>query len=339
MFESARVKLTLFYLATILVISLMLTFGIRALADRAFDNSSIVQRARLQEILHRQEGLPFPDHPYDNLQTQIQSIVHHQLTDYVIEVNIVALVFGGAASYWFAGRTLRPIEEAHAAQARFASDASHELRTPLTVMKTENEVFLRQKDISEADARKQIKSNLEEIQRLEQLAANLLSIANYEEGERLKLSNIKATDISKLTMEQIKQAHPKDFSRIKVDVSDIKIYGHKESLAQILNIFLDNAIKYSPNNKTIYLVGNKNEEHYKFAVEDSGPGIDSDDMPMIFDRLFRADRNRSGASGHGLGLSLAKEIAKVNGAGLGVSNVPSGGARFTLTIQLPEDLG
>jgi len=337
MFKSARVKLTLFYLASIFAMSLILTISIRTLAQSAFDNSASDQRARLQNILRQQEGLPFAPHPYNRLESQIQDIVHQKLTDYVIEINIAALVLGGVASYWFAGRTLKPIQEAHAAQARFASDASHELKTPLAVMKTENEVFLRQSKISETDARKQIKSNLEEIQRLEQLATNLLSIANYEQGERLKLSSIKAQDVSKLVVEQVKKMHPGDVKRVQLDIKDAKIYGHKDSLAQILTIFIDNAIKYSPASEKVALSGRVKDGIYHFKVEDRGPGIDSEDMPQVFDRLFRADKNRSNTvPGHGLGLSVAKEIAKANEAGLRVSNRPGGGACFTLIVQIPE---
>lgn len=337
MFKSARVKLTLFYLAAILVLSLVLTIGVRSLAQRAFDNSDQYQRGGMQSIFRRLDGLPFPEHPLNSLQEKQEDLVHRELTGYVIDINLIALVFGGIASYWFAGRTLRPIEEAHAAQARFASDASHELRTPLAVMKTENEVFLRQPNISDADARTQIKSNLEEIQRLEQLATDLLSLANYEEGERLVMSKIKASNVSKLSMGQLKKLHPKSVKRIKVDIKDADIYGHKESLSQILTIFLDNAIKYSPAKEPINLIGQLDDDTYKFMVEDNGPGVDSYDMPRIFERLSRGDKNRSKTiPGHGLGLSLAKEIGKANDAGLSVSNRSSGGARFTLTVQLPH---
>lgn len=337
MFKSARVKLTLFYLAAIVIISLFLTIGVRSLAQRAFDNSSADQQGGFQELIRREIGLPIPNRPYNSLREQEDAKVHHQLNEYVIEINILALVVGGIASYWYAGRALRPIEEAHEAQARFASDASHELRTPLTVMKTENEVFLRQPKISEKDARNQIESNLEEIQRLENLASNLLALANYEQGERLELGIIKASSVSKLATSQIKKLHKKDIKRLVVDIEDMKIYGHAESLAQVITIFVDNAIKYGPSDKPINIIGLNDGDAYRFMVEDSGPGVDPEDMPLIFERLFRGDKNRSRTvPGHGLGLALAMEIAKANGAGLSVSNRSPRGARFTLTVQLHQ---
>lgn len=336
MFKSARIKLTFFYLAIVVFLSLILTLGTRALAQRAFDNSTSMQQGGIRNIIRREVGLPLSDSGFDSLRDQQDAVIRNQLNEYVVYINIVAIILGGIGSYWYAGRALKPIEEAHEAQARFASDASHELRTPLTVMKTENEVFLRQHQFSENDARDQISSNLEEIQHLEQLTANLLSLANYENGERLELVTIKAGSVSKLAIEQIGKLHIGAAKRIKVDLADSKIYGHRVSLAQAITIFLDNAIKYSPADKPIKLIGLVDDQFYKFMVEDGGPGIKIEDMPQIFDRLYRGDKTRSKTvEGNGLGLSLAKEIAKANEAGLSVANMADGGARFTLTVKLP----
>ncbi len=335
MFESARIKLTFFYLAAIVVLSLILTLGTRTLAQKAFDNTNAMQQGGIRNLIRREVGLPIPNGGFDDLHSKQDALINHQLNEYVIYINVVAIVLGGIGSYWFAGRTLKPIEEAHEAQARFASDASHELRTPLAVMQTENEVFLRQRDFSEKEAREQIHSNLEEIQHLEQLTTNLLSLANYEKGDRLALASTKSGAVASKAIEQLTKLYPDSKKRVQIEVRPAKIYAHKDSLAQALTIFMDNAIKYSPANKPIKLIGIVDDKTYKFMVEDQGPGIDVVDMPQIFERLYRGDKNRSkSVPGHGLGLSLAKEIAKANEAGLTVANLSEGGARFTLTVQL-----
>ncbi len=334
MFKSARIKLTFFYTVAIVILCLVLTLGTRALAQKVFDNTAAMQQGGVRNLVRREIGLPISTNGFNDLHQKQDDLITHQLNEYIIYINVVAIILGGIGSYWFAGRTLKPIEEAHEAQARFASDASHELRTPLTVMKTENEVFLRQKQFTDAEARQQINSNLEEIQHLEQLTANLLSMANYEKGERLELKNIKTSAVSKLAMSQITKMNPKSVKRIDVEVQDTKIYGHSDSLAQALTLFLDNAIKYSPERKRIKLIGKADEHFYKFIIEDKGPGIKVEDMAQIFDRLYRGDINRSKTvQGHGLGLSLAKEIANANQAGLSVENMSEGGARFTITIK------
>src|SRR5262245_15769673 len=142
MFHSARLKLTAFYLAIILVFSLALTFGIRAMALREYDRSN---RAQLGEVYSLQKNffdssietfvLPPAHNTFEDLQQNQNDLVRKHLNQDIVIFNICALVLGGALSYWYAGRTLRPIKEAHDAQKRFASDASHELRTPLANMK------------------------------------------------------------------------------------------------------------------------------------------------------------------------------------------------------------
>ncbi len=334
MFHSARLKLTLFYLAAILALSLTLSFGIRSLAQREFQQSNTAQREAYRGIV----GLFFCFQPtnvdFEDFQQIQEAIVRQRLNNYVVYINVIAFMVGGLASYWFAGRTLRPIEEAHDAQKRFASDASHELRTPLANIKIENEVFLRQKDFNKPEARKLIESNLEEVQRLESLSSSLLALTQYENAnlgfERLPVRGL---------VDKVLQQHDKALTykhlTAKNATNQATIQGHEESLVQMLSIILDNAIKYSPPKSTITINGKKSGNTYVFAVSDQGSGIDPVDLPFIFDKLYRGDKARSSTvPGYGLGLSLAKHIAKANKATIGAVNSPKGGAVFTITISL-----
>lgn len=334
MFKSARVKLTLFYLAAILIISLMLTFGSRWLAGRAILNNSETQQPALRAFIRREVGLPLDSNSLNRFVNTQRNSVDRQLDVYVIEINLVVFVVGGFASWWFAGRALRPLEEAHLAQTRFAADASHELKTPLTAMRTENEVFLRLPQFSHEEAKDQLKSNLEEVNRLESLVNNLLLLSSYGYNVKPKKSKIEASEVIEETLIRFKKQYPTAESRIKVRVKSKPVKVNRDSISQILLILLDNAIKYSPANSNVELIGRKHDNHYQFIVEDHGPGIKENDMPYIFDRLYRGDKARAQTvPGHGLGLSLAREIAKVNGAGLRVANVYKGGARFTVSVE------
>ncbi|HUD06410.1 MAG TPA: HAMP domain-containing sensor histidine kinase [Candidatus Saccharimonadales bacterium] len=305
------------------------------MADRAFDSSNLANRPRLRALILRQVGLVAPSQKdINSLENQEEQSLRTRLNLDVIYLNLIAVVAGGVASYWFAGRTLRPIEEAHESQSRFASDASHELRTPLTAMRTENEVFLRQKNFSEAEARDQIVSNLEEIQRLEQLSNNLLALSKFDGDDEIKLSKISSTKVVNLAKQQVDKNNPKNSKRLEVKVEDSTIHANADNLAQIISIFVDNALKYSPKDKPVILSGNSKDDYYEFHVDDQGPGISKTDMPHIFERLYRGDKTRSRTTpGHGLGLSLAKEIAQANQAGIRVANLPGGGARFTLSVS------
>src|SRR5665213_2904568 len=165
LFRSARLKLTGFYLLVLIVFSLVLTLSLRSLAGRAFDRAGAGDRGMVQRIFNDYYSVPIDPNNFNTFQSNQNANVHHDLDKDVIIINAIAIVVGGIVSYWYAVRTLRPIEEAHETQARFAADASHELRTPLAALRVENEVFLHQKNSKLSEARDLIKSNLEEVQR------------------------------------------------------------------------------------------------------------------------------------------------------------------------------
>lgn len=333
-FESARFKLTLFYLAIILLLSLTLSIGTRWLAQREYEHSNVLQRGAFRGVITRIYGLPSPPPNNDDVfdfQHQQEQAVRTRLNEYVAAINIGALVIGGLISYWYAGRTLRPIEEAHEAQKRFASDASHELRTPLTAIKAENEVFLRQKDFSKDEARELIQSNLEEVDRLERLATNLLSLTQYE-STRLELEHVDPKQIVSEAVAITQRVHAA--VEIKTKIAAGHVLGHQESLVHLLGILLDNACKYGQG-AVVEVTGQKQGNGYALRVRDHGPGIAEEDMPRIFDRLYRGDRARSNkVAGHGLGLALARQIARANGAAITVENHAKGGAVFSVLLEV-----
>lgn len=333
MFESARLKLTFFYLAIILLLSITLSFGTRWLAQREFERSNAAQRGQLRGLFMQGPDLFAPSlDEIRGVQQTHEAEVQQKLNEYVLFINLGALVFGSIASYWFASRTLRPLEEAHEAQKRFTADASHELRTPLTTMRTENEVFLRQKGFNKTEAKELIKSNLEEVQRLEELSSNLLLLTQYE-GAELTTGPLPIIDLIQGTSDALAKTYPQLAKRLKVTLQDSTIEVHKDSTIQLLSIILDNALKYTPASSPIEIQGHLDDGHYQLVIDDQGPGLNPADLPFIFDRLYRGDKARSKVPGYGLGLSLAKEIAKANKATLSADNNEAGGARFIVSFR------
>jgi two-component system sensor histidine kinase CiaH len=339
MFRSARLKLTLFYLAALVVFSLASTNIVRLLAENQYGHSDDVQRGAVKQLFLRGFGIGNPPpnmFKYKSVQDTQTALAKQRLDQELIWINIGALVIGGLLSYWFAGRTLEPIEEAHKAQARFASDASHELRTPLTNMKVENEVFLRQRKFSEQEARELITSNLEEVERLENLSTSLLDLTRYNQTP-LKL---RAMAVGPLVDEAIvrvaKHAKTKKVTITK-QIPDGHIEGHRDSLLQLIGIILDNAIKYGPDSGTVTVKGKSESGRYVVLIMDEGSGIDPADLPHIFDRLYRGDKARSSkVSGYGLGLALAQEIAKANHITITVRNNKGHGACFALNLNVAK---
>lgn len=273
------------------------------------------------------------DQFFSRTQQRQSDRTRQNLTRDFILLDVTLLVIGALVSYWYAGRTLRPIEEIHEQQKRFTADASHELRTPLASMKLENEIFLRQKSFTDTDARELISSNLEEVDRLEKLAVSLLALSNYEEVATTH-EPVVIDGIVEKAVTQIKKSKAARKIKFVTSVESARVDVNKESLIQLIGILLDNAVKYGGNGGRIEVTGEMAGDGYKLTVRDHGPGIAEEDLSYIFDRMYRGDKARSSKiSGHGIGLSLAAQIAKSNDAELGVHNADGGGAAFTLTLS------
>lgn len=330
MFRSATFKLTMWYLAIVMTISLVfsgvlyhiasneLSHGIRHESQRIFTQYPVFQGdPRFQ---------PGPD---------ISSSSHRVLWR-LVGFNIVVFVAAGGASYWLARRTLEPIETAHEQQKRFTADVSHELRTPLTALKMESEVALMNDRASAKELRETLTSNLEEVSKMENLINNILRLTKLE-AEELQQS-FKPVTIKDIFDQAIKQVEPQAKERsitIKQTVSGEKVTGDQESLVQLLVILLDNAIKYSPNNTEVIVASSKQNDIVHLSVEDKGVGIKRKDLEHVFDRFYRSDSSRTNSAkqGHGLGLSIAKMIADLHDGTITLTSQPNKGT--VATVNLP----
>lgn len=334
-FHSARLKLTAFYFAVLLAFCLLLTFGIREFATHEFGLSNDAQRLSAHNLivrLYAPTTRPIDD-DFAAAQDKQVALARDRLNRDIVLIDLTVLVLGAVMSYWFAGWTLKPIEEAHEEQKRFTADASHELRTPLTSLRLENEVFLRQKRFNEADARVQLNSNLEEVSRLETLANSLLALNQYETASLVR-KPVQVRNIVTAATDYTEKVAASKQTRFKVTVADSNVLGDKESLVELLCILLDNAVKYGPEKGTVAITGEAQDGHYLLSVRDEGLGITEEDLPHIFERLYRGDKARSGkVSGYGIGLSLAEKIAAANEVTIEATNHPDGGALFTLRLE------
>lgn len=295
---------------------------------------------RLRQLQTNIQNAPFPvEVPerlnYAALRNAQFEAANQNLAWRLIYANIVILLAGGAGSFFLARRTLRPIEQAHEAQARFVSDASHELKTPLSVMKTELEVGLRDKELSQQDARDLIESSLEEVNKLASLSATLLQLSQFEHTE-LEQEHVSLNDIAS----RIVKKYDKTRERIEFSSAsdDLIIYANKTSIEELVTLLVDNALKYSPETSPVTLTLAKQGKYAAMTITNSGNGISAEDLPHIFERFYRADTSRSRnnkASGHGLGLSLAKRIVELHDGELSVTSAPN--SETTFTVLLPRD--
>ncbi len=257
------------------------------------------------------------------------------LLDELILTNLIVLVGGGLLSYVLARETLKPIERAHEQQKRFVADVSHELRTPLTALRMESEVALIDDSITADDLKKVISSNIEEADKLEALINNLMRLTRLEAGELQQ--QFVSVDLKQLAEDALSQIKPQAAAKnitIQLKVKPVTVKGDKDSLTQMVIIFLDNAVKYSPKNTTITVrtkAGTNNQA--TLEVIDQGQGIKAENLVHIFDRFYRADPSRSGNGGFGLGLSIAKLIADIHNANITITSAPTKGT--TARVDFP----
>src|SRR4030042_2699111 len=172
MFKAAYLKLTFFYVLIAMAISICFSLAIYNISSREIGRGLGPQNGIFREII---------PNDFENLRNQQIQKSNTRLKINLFYYNLVIFVLSMVGSYFLARRTLRPIEEAMESQSRFTADASHELRTPLTAMKAEIEVALRDKKMGLSESKKLLKSNLEEIEKLEKLSSALLTLTRIQE--------------------------------------------------------------------------------------------------------------------------------------------------------------
>lgn len=341
MFEKARIRLTGWYLLIIMVISLSFSIAIYVSVDRELTRIDNLQRVRQERVdtissFLTQNGLSVPPE-VQSLDSETVEEARVRIISILGIINLSILILSGAGGYILAGLTLDPISKMVEDQKEFVGNASHELRTPLTSLKTEIEVALRDKKIDIGEAKKLLKSNLEDVNHMQRLSNYLLELNKYENSD-IKLETGKV-DLSKVMLAAIEKVRPLAIARrikINANLPKVEVSTNESALTELATILIDNAIKYSGKSKRI-VVRTKNGGI--FEVEDFGVGVSEAELPHIFDRFYRVETSRSNekVDGYGLGLSIAKSIVdKMNGKIKVVSVVGKGS---TFSVQLPSAQG
>lgn len=337
MFQSAKIKLTLWYLLIIMLISVIFSLVIYTVINQEYSRIERIQRLRQERVQQPPSTGEFRRlRDMDELHIQEARI---RLSAILVSVNLAILVVSGFAGYFLAGRTLRPIKKMLDEQNRFITDSSHELRTPITSLKSEIEVNLRDKKLNLKQARKVLESNLEEVNNLQYLSDNLIKLTQNQKTDGRNLFE----EVSLLEILVPAQKKVMNFARsksisIENKAKDYIIQGNKQNLTEVIVILLDNAIKYSSKGGKVILKSDNRDGIVFIKVSDQGVGISNEDLPHIFDRFYRADKSRTkiDVSGYGLGLSIAKQIVYQHGGEIKVDSILGKGT--TVTIQLPGNL-
>lgn len=333
MFKSARIKLTFWYLLIIMAVSFCFSAFIYRSVSLEFQRRLNAIETRLEL---RRYGLRPPPGQVEFFIEDLKEARRRVLL-VLIYTNGVIFVISAAAGYFLAGKTLAPIEEALEEQKRFVADASHELRTPLTSMKTEVEVALRNKKLDLRGAKELLKSNLDEVDKMNNFSDYLLTLSRYEGGAHdLPMEDVDLAEVARQAIERNAPQTKEKKIKIESQLNEVVVKGNPQSLVELISILVNNAVKYSPEGREVRVSVRGNKKHVSIEVADQGIGIDKKDIPHVFDRFFRADtaRSKSKADGYGLGLSIAKSIVELHKGTTGVSSKLGKGSTFTVKLPI-----
>lgn len=329
LFDSATMRLTAWYVVILMVISLLFSVVLYHVASDEFNHALGPRRPGETSIFA-------DDVTALNLRQQRIDDSNSRLTGNLVLFNLIVLAGGGVLSYVLARRTLSPIQDAMEAQARFSSDAAHELRTPLAVMQTETEVALRDTKSSKNSYGDALRSNLDEVHRLRTLTDRLLVLSSNHE---IEIGDVQLDDVAGEAMNRsITLAQSKHIA-IDNTVGRVAVRANADSLADIVTILIDNAIKYSPAKSTVTLTSSIQDKYAVVSVADEGMGIAEQDLPHIFGRFYRADTSRSkvNVEGHGLGLSIAKRLVELQHGEITVESTAGKGSTFSIRLPLASE--
>ncbi|OGM11939.1 hypothetical protein A2Z22_01760 [Candidatus Woesebacteria bacterium RBG_16_34_12] len=346
MFKNARIKLTLWYLVIIMLVSgffsLIVYRGFTKELGRGFHFQAMHNPYERRILIQERNGfsriLPFFIYPEELPPEEVAEIITLAKQRFALQlmiVNGIILVLAGTAGYFLAGKTLHPVEVMVDEQKRFVADASHELRTPLTSIKTETEVALRNSKLKTKDLRRLLENNLQEIDKMKYFSDSLLSLSRYEaNGHNLILEEVDLKEAIHQAVERNKAQAKEKKIDIGENLSEVIVKGNPQSLVELFSILINNAIKYSKNGKKVRVKVRVRGKNTEISVSDQGIGIRQEDIPHIFDRFYRADssRNKSKTDGYGLGLAIAKSIVDLHKGEIKVESKLGKGSKFTVIL-------
>ncbi|UCD41181.1 MAG: HAMP domain-containing histidine kinase, partial [Chloroflexota bacterium] len=234
-------------------------------------------------------------------------------------------------------QTLHRLENLFNTQRRFLADVGHELRTPLTVINGNVDLMQRIGSFDEES----LASIKNEVDRLTRMVGDLLLLAQAESG-KLPL-DIHLVELDTLLLEVLSEmsvlAREKLLLRLG-EIDQVLVCGDQDRLKQVLVNLVGNAINYTPSGGVVTLGLGKVDDQARLTIQDTGPGIPSEDLPHVFERFYRGEKSRTRSrdgKGFGLGLSIAYWIIRNHGGSIEVESTMGEGSTFSVLLPLAKD--
>lgn len=243
---------------------------------------------------------------------------------------LMMLILMRVLSRFLIDKALQPVERTMKSQKDFIAAASHELKAPLAVIQANTEAM-------ESSSKQKIV--LDECSRMNGLIKAMLSLASSDAGN-WKM-DIRETNVDMLlieTWEAFSETARKKNIRLNLDIEESypTIPCDKERVSQVLGIFLDNAISYSPSGTAVQIGAKVQGKKLVFYVIDHGPGIPDSEKEKVFERFYSGDPSRTEKGHYGLGLSIAQEIVKLHYGKIELKDTLGGGCTFEINLPIEK---
>ncbi|MGH2557027.1 MAG: sensor histidine kinase [Actinomycetota bacterium] len=224
-------------------------------------------------------------------------------------------------------RMIGTLQEAFASQRRFLSDASHELGAPLTVARGRLELHVRK--LRDPRDKHSLTLAFDELDRAGRIVDELLLLARLDEGLRLVREPVEVELIVREALLRAMLLEPRD---VKVAVEPGQfVIADQDRLLQVVTNLMTNAVRHTDSDVGIAVSTCAKGDAVVLEVADNGPGIPPDELPHIFDRLYRGSAAKRGSSGAGLGLAIVAALVGAMGGNIDVSSGMDG-TRFVISL-------
>lgn len=255
-------------------------------------------------------------------------------------VGAVTLAVFFVISLFFSRWALKPVEEAWEQQQRFVADASHELKTPLTVILANAAILRAHPDERIGGHIQWIESTQTEAKRMQGLVNDMLDLARLD-ADKQAGESWAALDFSDIAEGEALQFESVAFERgvtLECQVEPgVMVAGNATRLQRMARTLIDNACKYADAGGTVSVSLARAPRTARLTVSNTGTAIDAADLPHVFDRFYRADKSRARETGgFGLGLAIAREIAREHKGDITVESSAEAGTSFTVTLPLAK---
>ena len=215
----------------------------------------------------------------------------------------------------------------------FISIASHELKTPITSLKASLQLLDRMKAKPSPMLPRFLDQATRSMEKISNLIDELLNVNSMNEGQlRLNKTSFVIADMLEQCCGHVRAGGEHEL--IVQGDKTLQVHADEDRIEQVVVNLVNNAVKYAPDCKKIYLIIEKEDNTVKVSIKDSGPGIPNDKVPHLFDRYYRADYGGGSYTGMGLGLYICSEIIKRHGGTIGVDSEVGLGSTFWFTLPL-----